>query len=178
MDELINALTKVQTEIQHASKDAINPYFKSEYATLEQVITQVKKPLNDNGIYFQQIAHPSEIGACVETVFYGHGSSLSTGQILIPADKRDAQGFGSALTYAKRYSLSFACGIGHQKADDANRAMPKKYQLKIGSDFDFLMIALINFLAGQKKCCNCLSQMKRKNYLKVHYFHFMRQETN
>ena len=137
MDELINALTKVQTEIQHASKDAINPYFKSEYATLEQVITQVKKPLNDNGIYFQQIAHPSEIGACVETVFYGHGSSLSTGQILIPADKRDAQGFGSALTYAKRYSLSLACGIGHQKDDDANRAMPKKYQLKIGRDIRF-----------------------------------------
>ena len=137
MDQLINALIKVQSEIQHASKDAVNPYFKSEYATLEQVITQVKKPLNDNGIYFQQIAHPSELGACVETVFYGHGTSLSTGQILIPADKKDAQGFGSALTYAKRYSLSLACGIGHQKDDDANKAMPKKYQMKLNNKIWF-----------------------------------------
>ncbi len=120
--ELIDALIAAQSQIQHATKDGINPYFKSGYATLEQVITAVKEPLNNNGIYFQQASHESPTGACVETTFWGYGSSLSTGKVQIPADRNDAQAFGSALTYAKRYSLSMACGIGHQTDDDANSA--------------------------------------------------------
>ena len=124
--ELIIALIKAQSQINHATKDGTNPYFKSGYATLEQVITAVKKPLNDNGIYFQQESHDNELGASVETSFYGHGGIMSTGKITIPADRKDAQSFGSALTYAKRYSLSMACGIGHQEDDDANRATFEK----------------------------------------------------
>ena len=123
---LIDALIKAQSSIKHATKDGTNPYFKSGYATLEQVITAVKKPLNDNGIYFQQESHENEVGACVETTFWGHGASLSTGKVTIPAERGDAQSFGSALTYAKRYSLSMACGIGHQSDDDANSATFEK----------------------------------------------------
>ena len=123
---LIDALIRAQSSIKHATKDGINPYFKSGYATLEQVITAVKKPLNDNGIYFQQESHENEVGACVETTFWGHGANLSTGKVTIPADRKDAQAFGSALTYAKRYSLSMACGIGHQADDDANSATFEK----------------------------------------------------
>jgi len=125
-DKLIAALIEAQKAITHASKDGKNPYFKSDYATLEEVITTVKPPLNDNGVMFQQVCHPSDVGVCVETVFYGHGAELRTGQFTVPADKRDPQGFGSALTYAKRYSLSMACGIGHQKDDDAETAMIKR----------------------------------------------------
>ena len=123
---LIDALIKAQSEIEHATKDGTNPYFKSGYATLEQVITAVKKPLNDNGIYFQQESHENEVGACVETTFWGHGANLPTGKVTIPAERSDAQSFGSALTYAKRYSLSMACGIGHQADDDANNATFEK----------------------------------------------------
>ena len=125
-DKLIAALIEAQKTITHASKDGKNPYFKSDYATLEEVITTVKPPLNDNGVMFQQVTHPSDIGVCVETVFYGHGGELRTGGFHVPADKRDPQGYGSALTYAKRYSLSMACGIGHQKDDDAETAMIKR----------------------------------------------------
>ena len=120
-DKLIDALIKAQSEIEHASKDGNNPYFKSGYATLEQVITTVKPPLNNNDIYFQQFSDDVEGGVCVETVFYGHGAMLHTGKVFIPTD-RTPQGRGSGLTYAKRYSLSLACGIGHQKDDDANLA--------------------------------------------------------
>ena len=120
-DKLIDALIKAQSEIEHASKDGNNPYFKSGYATLEQVISTVKPPLNNNGIYFQQQSHDCEEGVCIETVFYGHNAMLKTGKVTIPTD-RTPQGRGSGLTYAKRYSLSLACGIGHQKDDDANLA--------------------------------------------------------
>ena len=119
---LVDALIEAQSSIKHATKDGVNPYFKSGYATLEQVITAVKKPLNDNGIYFQQQSHEYEGGACVETTFWGHEANLSTGRVTIPAERNDAQSFGSALTYAKRYSLSMACGIGHQADDDGNNA--------------------------------------------------------
>lgn len=123
MSDLINCLIEAQKEINHASQDGKNPYFKSNYATLEQVITTVKPALNRHGIYFQQKSHLSDDGVGVETIFYGHGSELSSGIVHIPCDKKDPQSYGSALTYAKRYSLSLACGIGHQKDDDAEQAM-------------------------------------------------------
>ena len=135
---LIGALLKAQTEIDHAVKDAKNPYFKNDYATLEQVINTVKKPLNDNGIYFQQRSALNEHGAVCETVFFGHSSELSAGDVFVPADKHDPQAFGSALTYARRYSLSMACGIS-SKDDDAEGAMqrdkikPTKYKM-VGKD--------------------------------------------
>ena len=120
---LIAALTEAQSNIQHATADGRNPYFKSNYATLEQIITAVKTPLNEAGIYFQQVSHRVDDGACVETLFYGFGACISAGEVYIKADQQTPQAFGSALTYAKRYSLSLACGIGHQKDDDAEAAM-------------------------------------------------------
>lgn len=131
MNNLINALLKAQTEIAHATKDANNPFFKSGYATLEQVIDTIKGPLNNNGIYFQQNSHLNEHGAVCETVFYGHDSQLSAGQIFVPADKHDPQAFGSALTYSRRYSLSMACGIGSSD-DDGEKAQQRdmgKYKM-------------------------------------------------
>ena len=82
--------------------------------------------LNKHGVMFQQISHRTDMGACVETLFLGHGGTLATGPVLIAATQTDPQAFGSALTYAKRYSLSLACGIGHQKDDDAEQGMRRK----------------------------------------------------
>ncbi len=128
--ELVEALTLAQDEIKHADQDGKNPYFKSDYATLEQVISTVKPVLNKHGVMFQQISHKSDVGACVETWFFGHGGMLSTGPVTIAATQIDPQAFGSAFTYAKRYSLSLACGIGHQKDDDAEQGMRRKLTSK------------------------------------------------
>ena len=126
-DKLIEALVKAQSEINHAVQDADNPFFKSDYASLKSVIDGVKPHLNENGIYMQQISHDIPNGCCVETVFYGHGGTLSSGKVSIPATKNDPQQFGSALSYAKRYSLQMACGIATQKEDDdAEKAMLQK----------------------------------------------------
>tara|TARA_R110000822_G_scaffold164392_4_gene304761 strand:+ start:3223 stop:3840 length:618 start_codon:yes stop_codon:yes gene_type:complete len=131
MNNLIDALLQAQKEIEHATKDANNPFFKSGYATLEQVINTVKEPLNRNGIYFQQNSKHSEAGAVCETIFYGHSAQLSAGEVFVPADKHDPQAFGSALTYSRRYSLSMACGIGSSD-DDGETAMQRdkgKYKM-------------------------------------------------
>ena len=111
-NELINALIKAQSNIDNANKDGTNPHFRSSYATLESCIDAVKQPLLDEEIMFLQKSELSDKGICIETVFFGHGSELSAGKIFVPADKNNAQGFGSAMTYARRYSLVTACGIG------------------------------------------------------------------
>lgn len=133
-DTLINALVKAQQQIDHIVQDAKNPFFKSDYATLKAVFDSVKKPLNDNGIYIQQVSHTCDDGVIVETIFYGHGGFVSTGKVHIPAAKHDPQAYGSALSYAKRYSLLMACGIATtSEDDDAEKAMQrnviKKYRL-------------------------------------------------
>ena len=119
---------KHKKKINDANRSAINEFFKnkrntsgSPYATLEDVIQAVKEPLLEQGVLYQQISEQVEGGVCIETVFIGHGSRLETGKIFVPADKQTPHGYGSALTYARRYSLSLACGIGAAD-DDANKA--------------------------------------------------------
>ena len=137
-DNLINALIKAYSEITSAEFDKVNPHFKSKYASLESVIKAVKPSLVKNGILYRQVSKYTENGICIETIFHGHGAELPTGEIFLPVDKRTAQGFGSALTYARRYSLSLACGIGSEEDDDGNQAekevgkksVPKKTPVK------------------------------------------------
>jgi len=143
-DNLINALVKAQNEIDNAHKDAKNPYFKSNYATLESVIEAVKQPLLDHGILFVQKSDLNDTGVCIETVFYGHGGEVCTGKLHVPADKQDPQGYGSALTYARRYSLAMACGIGSGVKveetgfdDDGNSATDSYNEKKMKSGFVF-----------------------------------------
>jgi len=125
-DTLINALIKAQQEINHVVQDATNPFFKSDYATLKEVIDSVKKPLNDNGIYLQQESVEQEGGICVETKFYGHGGVMTTGKVYIPAVKNDPQAYGSAISYAKRYSLLLATGVATKKEDDDAEAAMRR----------------------------------------------------
>ena len=127
-DTLINALVKAQQEIDHVVQDSKNPFFKSNYASLKEVFDSVKKPMNENGIYIQQESHDCDTGACVETVFYGHGGKMSAGKVTIPAAKHDPQAYGSALTYAKRYSLLMACGVATKAEDDDAEAAMQRNQ--------------------------------------------------
>ena len=119
---LLEKLLEVQKELSHAKAKKVNPHYKSLYVNFEALWDYAKEALNKHGILIQQISHECEIGACIETVLHGHGSSLSTGKMIVRADKPTAQGFGGAVTYAKRYSLSMALGIGSDKDDDAEKA--------------------------------------------------------
>lgn len=119
---LVQALAKAQSEMSHAELDSTNPQFNSKFSSLKAVIDAVKEPLNDNGIAFVQKSYHVDNGVSIETVFYGHGEEISTGAVTVPAQKATPQGYGSALTYAKRYSLAMACGISAAEDDDAESA--------------------------------------------------------
>jgi hypothetical protein len=117
---IFSALVKAQTAFGPALKANTNPHFKSKYADLAACIEAVIGALNSNGIALIQRQHPNEGGVAIETVFvHESGESYSAGMLTVPAAKLDPQGYGSALTYARRYSLMAACGIAPED-DDGN----------------------------------------------------------
>ena len=127
---LIESLVKAQSEMTHAAFDQTNPHFKSKFASLKSVIDAIKPALNANGIFFMQVSHPLDHGVGIETIFCKADEKLSTGVVMVPVDKANAQGLGSALTYAKRYSLAMACGIAADVDDDGNGAAANPPQRK------------------------------------------------
>ena len=130
--QIAAALVKAQREFGPALKSSSNPHFKSRYADLAACVEAVMDGLNNNGIALIQQTHECESGVMVETVFlHESGEMYSAGKLHVPAVKHDAQGYGSALTYARRYSLMAACGIAPEDDDGnmASRAKPKKETL-------------------------------------------------
>ena len=123
MQKIASALVKAQKGFGQALKTSSNPHFKSRYADLAACVEAVIDSLNDNGIALIQQTHECDNGVIVETTFiHESGEVFSAGRLHVPASKHDAQGYGSALTYARRYSLMAAAGIAPED-DDGNAAV-------------------------------------------------------
>lgn len=123
MAELYDAMAQAFPEIEGAVKDSTNPHFKSKYADLTSVVMAIKPALAKHGLFFRQASHVADGGVCVETfICHKSGQEVSCGLFYAPAIKQDAQGYGSALTYARRYSLSAAFGVCPED-DDGNAAV-------------------------------------------------------
>ena len=126
MKHIATALVKAQKAFGPALKTATNPHFRSRYADLAACVEAVMDGLNNNGIALVQQLTESDTGVIVETVFiHESGEMLNCGKLHLPAVKHDPQGYGSALTYARRYSLMAACGIAPED-DDGNAASRKE----------------------------------------------------
>ena len=122
MQKIATALVKAQKAFGPALKSSTNPHFKSRYADLAACVEAVIAGLNDNGIALIQKCHNCDNGVMVETVLiHESGEILECGILHVPASKQDPQGYGSALTYSRRYSLMAACGIAPED-DDGNSA--------------------------------------------------------
>jgi hypothetical protein len=122
MKEIASALVKAQREFGPALKSSTNPHFRSKYADLSACIEAVITALNNNGIYLMQLTDEHDGGVKVSTTFiHESGEQLSAGSLFMPAIKQDAQGYGSALSYARRYSLMAACSLATED-DDGNQA--------------------------------------------------------
>jgi len=129
MKEIATAFVKAQKAFGPALKTSTNPHFKSRYADLSACVEAVIQGLNDSGIALVQRTSEDLTGVTVETVFiHESGEMLECGKLHVPASKQDPQGYGSALTYARRYSLMAACGIAPE--DDDGNAASKKPEVK------------------------------------------------
>lgn len=122
MKQIASAFVKAKRSFGPALKDKTNPAFRSKYADLGACIDAVEDALLANGIAFIQETFEDASGVTVETVFiHESGELIRCGKLHVPAAKQDPQGYGSALTYARRYSLMAACGIAPED-DDGNGA--------------------------------------------------------
>ena len=125
--ELATALAKAQGQIKGAVKDSANPFFKSKYADLASVVEAIRSAFAANGLSYIQSVEPSDKDEVrVETtILHSSGEWIGCGVLALPVSKVDAQGYGSALTYARRYSLSAATGVAPED-DDGNAAVVAK----------------------------------------------------
>ena len=126
MKNIASALVRAQRGFAPALKTSTNPHFRSKYVDLAGCIEAVVDALNAAGIAFIQRTSEDSTGVTVETVFvHESGEMMECGKLHVPASKQDAQGYGSALTYARRYSLMAAAGIAPED-DDGNGARKAK----------------------------------------------------
>lgn len=125
--ELASALNRAQAQMSGAKKSASNPFFKSKYANLEEVIQCVKEPFAENGLSFAQFPVSDGDKAGVETVIMHESGEFISNSFMLTCAKNDPQGMGSAITYARRYGLQAAVGVPSED-DDGEGAMKRKPQ--------------------------------------------------
>jgi len=126
MKNICSALVCAQRGFAPALKTSTNPHFRSKYVDLAGCIEAVVDALNAAGIALIQRTSEDSTGVTVETVFvHESGEMMECGKLHVPASKQDPQGYGSALTYARRYSLMAAAGIAPED-DDGNAASKVK----------------------------------------------------
>lgn len=123
---IVASLAKALAEIEGVQKNKQNPHLKNKYADLSAVIEAIQ-PITEHGLWYRQVSKRDPEGALIET-FYIHdsGAELSAGETFVPANKKDPQGFGSALTYCRRYALQTAFGLAPD--DDDGEAATKSYR--------------------------------------------------
>ncbi|WP_428558958.1 MAG: ERF family protein [Solidesulfovibrio sp. DCME] len=113
ISELAKALINVQRTIQPAIKDATNPFVQNRYATLNSVMESCREALLSNSIWMTQFPVPAEPGylGLVTKLTHAESGQWQSSLAVVPLPKADPQGMGSAMTYARRYSLSAMLGI-------------------------------------------------------------------
>ncbi len=125
---LAKALAAAQGVMTGAKKDSENPAFRSKYADLAAVWDACRAALSSNGLAVIQTTELQGMeGVCVVTTIAHESGEWMRGRMFIPATKKDAHGFGSACTYARRFALAAIVGVSPE--DDDGRAaadMPRQ----------------------------------------------------
>jgi hypothetical protein len=119
--EIAAALAKAQGAIANATLNRINPHFKSRYADLAAVRDAVRGPLSDNGLALTQTTEIRDGALILVTTLHHSSGQWIASEYPLPAAGRP-QEMGSALTYARRYTMSAMLGIAADEDDDANAA--------------------------------------------------------
>ena len=121
--KLAEALAKAQGSMSAAAMDGNNPHFRSRYATLTSVWDACRKPLTDNGLSVVQAFRVDDNGLLLLVTKLCHTSGeWMVSEYPVTPTKNDPQGLGSAVTYARRYTLSSLVGVVADDDDDGNAA--------------------------------------------------------
>lgn len=120
---LAKALSAFQAEVPNPKNTANNPFFKSKYAPLCDVLTLVRPLLTKHGLSIVQFPSGSGDNITITTsLLHSSGEWIEGDPLILKADKATAQGAGSAISYGRRYSVSAVLGISSEDDDDGNHA--------------------------------------------------------
>ena len=127
INELANALVKAQAEFSAVPKGSVNPFFKSKYAGLPEVVQHTAPVLAKHGLAVSQFITHSEDGTDSLLTYLIHESGQYIAYSMqLHLAKEDMQSFGSACTYARRYSYMSCLGLVADEDDDGNSATKAK----------------------------------------------------
>ena len=120
IENLFNAMFNLQSEIKNPIKNAYNPFHKSKYADLPSILDYIKPLLQKNNLLLIQSHAPCENGVKVITkLLHVSGESFDS-TLQFPVEKQTPQGYGSAITYARRYAILSLLAISAEEDDDGN----------------------------------------------------------
>jgi len=186
MSELHKALVEAQAEVKNPEMDAVNPHFRNRYASLKSCRDAIIPVFNKHGLVIMQMPGLTEQGVTLKTeLLHISGEIKDCGTLVIPVDKSNAIAIGSALTYARRYSIQTVAGVVGDPDDDGEEAskpakekivdpneawfkMCDDYRQKLG-DKQFLTILGIHGATSQDEVTDSLTR-------RAIFKHFQAQE--
>ena len=151
------ALAAAQMEMGPALKDSANPAFRSKYADLASVMQACMGALNKHGICVMQPTGEDEAGRYVKTILAHTSGETVECRVPLIVGKNDMQGYGSAVTYARRYGLMSMAGIAPED-DDGNAAAKSPPVIDERAAFDAEVSQTIRAI-GREKTLESLGAM-------------------
>ena len=126
--KLAKALIQVQRELQPAIKDGTNPFTQNRYATFNCVMDTCREALLSNGIWLCQYPVQVEAGSMglVTKLTHAESGQWQASLAVVPLPKADPQGYGSCISYAKRYALTAMLGMVTEDDDGEGAKMHQK----------------------------------------------------
>jgi hypothetical protein len=119
IQEIAKAIIQFHIKVETVKKDATNPFFKSKYASLSNILEAIQIPLEESGLSFSQF--PTGENGLTTILMHTSGEYLQSDYNMQPV-KNDPQGKGSVITYQRRYALAAVLGLNIDEDDDANEA--------------------------------------------------------
>ena len=118
--EIAKALAKFQSEVSDPNRTKENAFLKSKYVTLDSLLQAVRPVLANNGLSFLQVPFTgTDVVSVTTMLLHESGEWLESDPFTLPLMKKDPQGVGSVVTYARRYSLSSILGVAWDEDDDS-----------------------------------------------------------
>lgn len=123
ISKLAKSLVLFNSEVNKIAKDADNPFFKNNYATLDTIIDEIRPILSKHGLSIMQIPSGDGQNVTLKTLLlHETGEWLESDELTMKPVKNDPQAVGSCITYARRYSLAAFLSLNTGEDDDGNGA--------------------------------------------------------
>lgn len=160
---IFKAISAAQGDFKTVEKTSLNPHFKSKFAPLDSIIEMLRPILPKHGLSFIQFTDTDDTGIIVETVIAHESGEWVSGRLKMPATKQDPQGYGSALTYGRRYGLAAALGIvsdedvdGNGNGESEKKQQPQQKRIVFINDEQLgAMRDIINSVPGYSESSFC-----------------------